>query len=80
MSEQSETEGALAAMNRAAVAARERASRFGSQLVMWRDGSVVLVDPKENSAEQGGAEPLATGSQSNPEDNKNTKSESEGRS
>ena len=56
MRELTETESALAAMNRAAVTARERSSRFGSPLVLWRDGSVVLVDPKTSGAEQGAAD------------------------
>lgn len=60
MSNRTETEAALAAMNRAAVTARVRASRFGSRLALWEDGAVVLVDPLTNSAEQGGADQPAT--------------------
>jgi hypothetical protein len=57
MREHTETESALAAMSRAAVTARARASLFGSKLVLWRDGSVVLVDPQKNGAEQGADQP-----------------------
>jgi len=60
MSSQTETEAALAAMNRAAETARVRASRFGSRLAFWKDGEVVLVDPIANGAEQGGADQPAT--------------------
>ncbi len=77
MIEQTETESALAAMNRAAVTARERASRFGSQLVLWRDGSVVLVDPRTSGAEQGGADHPATAAKSKPEGKENAKPEPE---
>jgi hypothetical protein len=66
MREHTETEGALAAMSRAAVTARARASLFGSKLVLWRDGSVVLVDPRKNSAEQGGTDLPATAPESKP--------------
>ena len=51
MNERTETEAALAAMNRAAESARVRASRFGSRLAIWKDGAVVFVSP--NSKEEG---------------------------
>ncbi len=51
MSELTETDAALAAMNRAAEAARIRAFRFGSRLALWKDGAVVLVEPRTNGAE-----------------------------
>jgi|GEM_PF-3271108 len=76
MREDTETESALAAMNRAAVTARERALRFGSQLVLWRGGSVVLVDPRTNGAEQGGADQPATAHEPNMEGAQNPKPES----
>lgn len=53
MKDQTETERALSAMNRAASSARERASRFGSRLVLWRDGAVVLAEPEKIEAEEG---------------------------
>ncbi len=80
MREHTETENALAAMSRAAVTARERASLFGSKLVLWRDGSVVLVDPQQNGAEQGGAEQPATAPESKSEGNKKPQAESSPRS
>jgi len=52
MSELTETDAALAAMNRASEIARIRASRFGSRLALWKDGAVVLVEPRANGAEQ----------------------------
>ena len=42
-------EGALAALTRAAETARIRAIRFNSKLAIWKDGEVVLIDPKTNS-------------------------------
>ena len=41
-----ETEQAMSAMNRAAESARIKASRFGTNLAIWRDGAVVLIKPK----------------------------------
>ncbi len=79
MTDQTETESALAAMNRAAITARERASRFGSQLVLWRDGSVVLVDPRTSGAEQGGADQPATAVESEVKGKEEAAQESEGR-
>ena len=52
MKEQTETAAALAAMIRAAEAARVRAGRFGSRLARWNDGAVELVDPTTKAAEQ----------------------------
>jgi hypothetical protein len=80
MRELTETERALAAMNRAAATARKRASRFGSKLVMWRNGSVVLVDPRANGAEQDGAEQTATAVDSKAKGQERFRPESEGRS
>mgnify|MGYP005856993063 CR=1 FL=1 len=37
---------ALRGMRHAAVIARERASRFGLRIPVWRDGAIVFVDPK----------------------------------
>lgn len=52
MKEQTETKAALAAMIRAAEAARIRADRFGTRLARWKGGVVVFVDPETNTAEQ----------------------------
>jgi len=52
MSNDSESQAALAAMERAAEVARLRASRFGSRLALWKDGKVVLVDPSSSSNEE----------------------------
>jgi len=79
MNDRTETEAALAAMNRAAEAARVRASRFSSPLALWRHGSVVLVDPQTIGAEQGGADQPATRSESGRESEEKPKSESEER-
>jgi hypothetical protein len=46
---------ALRGMRRAAVIARERASRFGLQIPVWRDGAIVFVDPKVGAQPDGGA-------------------------
>jgi hypothetical protein len=80
MTEQTETESALAAMSRAAITARERALRFGSHLVSWRDGSVVLLDPRTYDAEQDGAGQPATRPESKSEGNDKSQLEAEGRS
>ena len=64
MNDLTETEAALAAMNRAAESARVRASRFGSRLAVWKDGAVVLLAPRSNGAEQGGADQPATAADS----------------
>ena len=64
MNNRTETEAALAALNRAADTARVRASRFGSRLALWKDGAVVLVDPLTNGAKQGGADQPATTAES----------------
>ena len=77
MNDQTETEAALAAMNRAAETARVRASRFGSRLALWEDGAVVLVDPLTYGAEQGGADQPATAPESKSDDNSNPQPESE---
>ena len=45
-----ETEQAMSAMNRAAESARIKASRFGTNLAIWRDGAVVLIKPKTEQA------------------------------
>ena len=79
MNERTEAEGALAAMTRAAEAARVRATRFGSRLAIWKDGAVVLVSPQTNGAEQGGADQPATAPELNPEGDSKPESESEGR-
>lgn len=79
MNELSEAEGALAAMTRAAEAARVRATRFGSSLAIWKDGAVVLVTPQTNGAEQGGADQPATAPKSKSEDDSTPKPESEAR-
>lgn len=60
MNQCNETEGALAAMNRAAATARLRALRFGSNLAVWRDDAVVLIPPHANDAEQADTEQPAT--------------------
>jgi len=54
MNEVTETERALAAMKTAAAEARVRASRFGSNIAVWRDGAVVLISPEAMAAEQVG--------------------------
>ncbi|NJR42205.1 MAG: hypothetical protein HC767_05655 [Akkermansiaceae bacterium] len=72
MNKLTEAEGALAAMNRAAAAARLRASRFGSRLALWEDGAVVLISPLTNYAEQAGTGQPATSPQSKPEDGDKT--------
>jgi hypothetical protein len=78
MREHTETESALAAMSRAAATARERASLFGSKLVLWRDGTVVLVDPRKNGADR--ADQPATAPESKREGELKPTPESEGRS
>ena len=80
MNDQTETEAALAAMNRAAEAARVRASRFGSHLAFWKDGAVVLVDPRINGAEQGDARRPATAADAKTGGDTKPKPESERRS
>lgn len=60
MNDLTESEGALAAMNRAAEAARIRATRFGSRLAIWKDGAVALITPQTNGAEQDSTDQPAT--------------------
>lgn len=79
MNELSEAEGALAAMTRAAEAARVRATRFGSRLAIWRDGEVVLVTPQTKGAEQGGTDQPATAPESKSEGDSKPDPESEPR-
>ena len=55
MNELTEAEGALEAMKSAAAVARLRASRFGSNLAVWRDGAVALISPLAMDAEEAGA-------------------------
>ena len=52
MNQQTARDSALAAMRHAAEKARERASRFGSRLAVWRNGAVMLLDPRRTKAEQ----------------------------
>lgn len=80
MNEQTESEVALAAMNRASEQARVRAARYGSRLAVWKDGLVAFLDPETTDAEQGGTDHPATAPQSESNDKANTKPESEGRS
>ena len=80
MKDQTETERALTAMNRAAATARERASRFGSRLVLWRDGAVVLANPEKIEAEQAGTGQPATRPESKSEGSDKPQPEAEGRS
>ena len=40
------SDGALAAMKRASLVARQRASEKGLKIVIWRDGKVVEIDPR----------------------------------
>ncbi len=80
MNELTEAEGALAAMNRAAAAARLRALRFGSRLALWRDGAVVLISPLAIDAEQDGAGQPATRPDSKSEGSDKHQSEAAGRS
>ncbi|WP_411846742.1 hypothetical protein AAFN60_04050 [Roseibacillus persicicus] len=59
MKTRTETEQAMAAIKRAAKLARIRASRFGTKLAVWKDGSVIFIEPK---ADQGvAAEPDRAG-------------------
>jgi len=37
---------ALKGMRRAAVVARERAARFGLQIPVWRDETIVFINPE----------------------------------
>lgn len=80
MNPQTETENALAAMDRAATNARTRASRFGSRLAVWRDGGVVLLDPRRTWAEQGGADQPATAMEAKSEGEEKAEPESDRRS
>jgi len=77
MSPRTETECALAAMNRAAARARIRASRFGSRLAVWRNGAVVLLDPRGTGAEQAGADQPAAAPEPKPEGKENTRPDPE---
>ncbi len=73
MKEKSLTEGALAAMVRAAEVARERAIRFGSPLVRWIDGTVVLVDPVTNQPIPNSDDPAEDVTDAQPEGKKEEK-------
>ena len=79
MNPNTETESALAAMDRAAAKARTRASRFGSRLAVWRDGAVALLDPQRTWAEQGGADQPVTAVDSKVEGKEGVKTEPDGR-
>jgi len=80
MSRQTETESALAAMDRAATRARTRASLFGSRLAVWRDGAVVLLDPRRTGAEQGGADQPTTDVEAKSEGDEKAEAETDRRS
>lgn len=80
MNPQTEADGALAAMGRAATRARMRATRFGSRLAVWRDGAVVLLDPRRTGAEQGGADQPATDGEAKSEGGEKAEPESDRRS
>jgi len=80
MNPHTETESALAAMDRAAAKARTRATRFGSRLAVWRDGAVAFLDPRRTWAEQDGADQPATAVESGPEGEEKADPKSEGRS
>jgi len=60
MNQLTDSNGALAAMRHAAEKARERASRFGSRLAVWRNGTVILLDPRRTKVEQDAAGQPAT--------------------
>jgi hypothetical protein len=60
MNELTEAEGALEVMKSAAAVARLRASRFGSNLAVWRDGAVALISPLAMDAEEASAGQPAT--------------------
>jgi hypothetical protein len=47
---QPDPEGALAALNRAALRAREEAIRTRTNLVVWRDGKMVIYSPADEEA------------------------------
>jgi hypothetical protein len=53
MNQQTDRDSALAAMRHAAEKARERALRYGSRLAVWRNGAVMLLDPRRTKAESG---------------------------
>ena len=80
MNELTEAEGALEAMKSAAAVARLRASRFGSNLAVWRDGAVALISPLAMDAEEAGAGQPATRPESKAKDSNKPQPEEEGRS
>lgn len=81
MNELTEAEGALEAMKIAAAVARLRATRFGSNLAVWRDGAVVLISPLAmETEEQDGTGQPTTRTKSNFVDSDKPQSEQEGRS
>ena len=80
MNELTEAEGALEAMKSAAAVARLRASRFGSNLAVWRDGAVALISPLAIDEEATGAGQAATRPESKSEGRDKPQLDSEGSS
>ena len=80
MNELTEAKGALEAMKSAAAVARLRATRFGSNLAVWRDGAVVLISPLAMDEEEAGAGQAPTRPESKSEGSNKPQPEEEGRS